>query len=201
MGHIQQLAFALGPIEAPATTPQRPRPSSGRPQRAALAAAQPLLLPESPATPPPTDTATPAPAAPPVITPPAITPVEALPEEAAAVEAPATTPMPPAAMAIPGPTVPDLLSDAGAAPAKAAFYLVIGFARQRERRRDGWRRLPEQGFASRRLAEEHAARLLARGRVDGVVLTRQELGADMDATDEPAILARLGELPAELLEA
>ncbi|MGO1079618.1 hypothetical protein [Inquilinus sp. CA228] len=80
---------------------------------------------------------------------------------------------------------------------KPALYVVIGFARGRERRRGGWHRLAEQGFASRRQAEEHAARLLARGRADGVVLTRQELGADMDA-DEPVILARLGELPAEL---
>ncbi|WP_342241139.1 hypothetical protein [Inquilinus sp. OTU3971] len=80
---------------------------------------------------------------------------------------------------------------------KAALYVVIGFARGRERRRGGWHRLAERGFAARRPAEEHAARLLARGRADGVVLARQDLAADMDA-DEPVILARLGELPAEL---
>jgi hypothetical protein len=83
---------------------------------------------------------------------------------------------------------------------KAALYVAIGFARGRERRRGGWHRLAEQGFASRRLAEEHAARLLARGRADGVLLTRQDVAADLDAADEPVILARLGELPAELLE-
>lgn len=196
MGHIQQLAFALGPIEARTAAPQRPRPPSGRPPRPAAAAAQPLLLPEgsapSPATPAtPFDAVEPGPVAP--------APVAA----AASAPAPAQTPPVAAAAAEPwpaAPVAPDLLSDTGAAPIKAALYLVIGFARQRERRRSGWRRVAEQGFASRRLAEEHAARLLARGRADGVVLTRQELGAEMDAADEPAILARLGELPAELLE-
>ncbi|MGL4966749.1 MAG: hypothetical protein ACRC67_36345 [Inquilinus sp.] len=80
---------------------------------------------------------------------------------------------------------------------KAALYVVIGFARGRERRRGGWHRLAEQGFATRRLAEEHAARLLARGRTDGVILARQEIRPD---PEEPVILARLGELPAELAE-
>ncbi|WP_395677166.1 hypothetical protein [Inquilinus sp.] len=101
----------------------------------------------------------------------------------------------------PLPAVESLLSDGGTAgPAKATLYVVIGFARGRERRRSGWHRLAEQGFASRRPAEEHAARLLARGRADGVILARQELGPDADAAEEPVILARHGELPAELLE-
>jgi hypothetical protein len=189
MGHIQQLAFALGPIEARTAAPQRPRPPSGRSPRPAAAAAQPLLLPEGSALSPATsvDAVEPGPVAPAPVAAPA--PAQAPPVAAAAAE-----PRPAA------PAVPDLLSDTGATPIKAALYLVIGFARQRERRRSGWRRVAEQGFASRRLAEEHAARLLARGRADGVVLTRQELGAELDAADEPAILARLGELPAELLE-
>jgi hypothetical protein len=97
--------------------------------------------------------------------------------------------------------VESLLSDGGApGPARATLYVVIGFARGRERRRSGWHRLAEQGFATRRPAEEHAARLLARGRADGVILARQDLGPDSDAAEEPVILARHGELPAELLD-
>ncbi|OWJ62740.1 hypothetical protein, partial [Inquilinus limosus] len=113
---------------------------------------------------------------------------------------------PPAADAIPrplpAPAAGGPLSDDGGAPrtARASLYVVVGFARQQQRRRDGWRRLGEQGFASRRPAEEHAARLLARGRADGVILARQDLGPDQDAAEEPVILARHGELPAELLE-
>jgi len=113
--------------------------------------------------------------------------------------APLPAPAPPAA--VPSfPTVAAPLSDDMPSPVKAALYVVIGFARGRERRRGGWHRLAEQGFASRRLAEEHAARLLARGRTDGVILARQELRPDPDAAEEPVILARLGELPAELAE-
>ncbi len=107
-----------------------------------------------------------------------------------------------AAMPAPVPaTTGSLLSDGDRpAPGRATLYMVVGFARQRERRRGGWRRLGEQGFAQRRPAEEHAARLLARGRADGVILARQDLGPDADAAEEPVILERHGELPAELLE-
>jgi len=176
MGHIQQLAFALGPIEARPATPARPRPA-GRPDRSVAAVAQPLLPEVALA-----ETTEPA----------AVTAPEPLP-------APPPAPAPPAA-APPSPAVAAPLSDDMPSPVKAALYVVIGFARGRERRRGGWHRLAEQGFASRRLAEEHAARLLARGRTDGVILARQELRPDPDATEEPVILARFGELPAELAE-
>lgn len=177
MGHIQQLAFALGPIEARPAAPARPRPA-GRPDRSAVA--QPLLPEVAPATP-------------------------AAMNEPAAVIAPEPPPASPPAPAPPAAAPPSHavaapLSDDMPSPVKAALYMVIGFARGRERRRGGWHRLAEQGFATRRLAEEHAARLLERGRADGIVLARQELRPDMDATDEPVILARLGELPAELAE-
>jgi hypothetical protein len=111
--------------------------------------------------------------------------------------APPPAPAPPAAAPL---AVAAPLSDDMPSPVKAALYVVIGFARGRERRRGGWHRLAEQGFATRRLAEEHAARLLARGRTDGVILARQEFRPDPDAAEEPVILARLGELPAELAE-
>ena len=179
MGHIQQLAFALGPIEARPAAPARPR-LAGRPDRSVAAVAQPLL-PEVAATAPAETT------------------------ESAVVIAPEPPPAPlpapaPPAAGPPSPTVAAPLSDDMPSPVKAALYVVIGFARGRERRRGGWHRLAEQGFASRRLAEEHAARLLARGRTDGVILARQELRPDPDAAEEPVILARLGELPAELAE-
>ncbi len=174
MGHIQQLAFALGPVEDRPVAPPRPRPA-GRPGRPA-AVAQPLL--------------------------PEVAPAATVEPAAAIAPRPSPPPSPPPPAAIPPATpVETSLSDDGApSPVKAALYVAIGFARGRERRRGGWHRLAEQGFASRRLAEEHAARLLARGRADGVLLTRQDIAADLDAADEPVILARLGELPAELLE-
>jgi hypothetical protein len=209
MGHIQQLAFALGPAETRPAAPVRPRPGA-RAARRPGDAVQPLLLPDGPAAPPaapPTAdepmTVTgepvmmaPAPAPPsPLPAPLPLPTVPPQPSAAPAAAPPALPPVPPRAAA--GPP----LSDGGAAlPAKATLYVVIGFARGRERRRSGWRRLAEQGFPSRRPAEEHAARLLARGRADGVILARQELGPDMDAADEPVILARHGELPAELAE-
>ncbi|MGK9170893.1 hypothetical protein KXR53_31645 [Inquilinus limosus] len=177
MGHIQQLAFALGPIEIRPAAPARPRPSP-QPAKSTTTAIQPLLLPEAPA---------PSPAAP---------AAEAVPA--------AVTPAPPPPAAEPEFRPPSALDAPpvaeDAAPVEAALYVVTGFARGRERRRSGWRRLPEQGFASRRLAEAHAARLLACGRADGVILARQTVGAEMEAMDEPVILERRGELPAELLE-
>ncbi len=186
MGHIQQLAFALGPIETKPAAPARPR-AAGRPARAAAPSAQPLL-PDVPA-------ALAAATAPAVAAAPAA-PARASPPLPVA-DGPASGSMPGA----PAPLVVErpLSDDAAPSPVKAALYLVIGFARGRERRR-GWQRLTEQGFASRRLAEEHAARLLARGRADGALLARQELTADMDAAEEPVLLARFGDLPAELLE-
>ncbi|MFE0754593.1 hypothetical protein ACFW16_11605 [Inquilinus sp. NPDC058860] len=187
MGHIQQLAFALGPIEARPAAPARPR-AAGRSARAAAPPAQPLL-PDAPGLAPATATA------PAVVAPAA--PARASPPLPVA-DGPDSGSMP---GALAPPTVERPLSDdAAPSPVKAALYLVIGFARGRERRRGGWQRLTEQGFASRRLAEEHAARLLARGRADGAVLARQDLAADMDAADEPVLLARLGDLPTELLE-
>ncbi len=206
MGHIQQLAFALGPVEARTAAPQRPR-SPGRPARSA-AAVQPLLLPESSVASPAPEGSTPdAPASDPVAAPLptalSTPPVPAAPVLAA--PAPAPTPAPALVTAAPvfspPSAVESLLSDSGApGPARTILYVVIGFARGRERRRSGWHRLAEQGFSSRRPAEEHAARLLARGRADGVILARQDLGPDADAAEEPVILARHGELPAELLE-
>lgn len=204
MGHIQQLAFALGPVEARTAAPQRPR-SPGRPARSA-AAVQPLLLPESPVTFPTLEGSIPdAPASDPVAASlPAALPTPPAPA-APILAAPAPTPAPAPVTAAPAfrppSAVESLLSDSGApGPARTILYVVVGFARGRERRRSGWQRLAEQGFASRRPAEEHAARLLARGRADGVILARQDLGPDADATEEPVILARHGELPAELLE-
>lgn len=198
MGHIQQLAFALGPIEARTATPQRPR-SPGRPARPA-AVAQPLLLPESPVAALMPDGPTPDASAPDIPTAdgPASDPVVAPPLPA---PAPMLAPAPVTEAPVPRPLPASLLSDGGApGPARATLYVVVGFARGRERRRNGWHRLAEQGFATRRPAEEHAARLLARGRADGVILARQDLGPDADAAEEPVILARHGELPAELLE-
>jgi len=178
MGHIQQLAFALGPIGARPAAPARPRPA-GRPDRSVAAVAQPLLPEVAPPAPP--------------------APAEATEPAAVIAPEPPPAPSPPAAVP-PSPAIAAPLSDDMPSPVKAALYVVIGFARGRERRRGGWHRLAEQGFASRRLAEEHAARLLARGRTDGVILARQELRPDPDAAEEPVILARLGELPAELAE-
>lgn len=202
MGHIQQLAFALGPVEARTATPQRPR-LPGRPARSA-AVAQPLLLPESPVAALMPDGPTPGISTPdgPASDPVAVARLPAPPLLAApAPAAPTPAPAPDTAAPRPLPAAESLLSDGGAAgPARATLYVVIGFARGRERRRSGWHRLAEQGFATRRPAEEHAARLLARGRADGVILARQDLGPDADAAEEPVILARHGELPAELLE-
>ncbi|MGK9236274.1 hypothetical protein KXS07_30925 [Inquilinus limosus] len=175
MGHIQQLAFALGPVEIRPAAPPRPRPTL-QPAKPTTTATQPLLLPEAP-----------CPAAPAV-------------EAVSAAVAPAPPPPAAAPESRPPPAADERPLAEDAAPVQAALYVVTGFARGRERRRSGWRRLPEQGFASRRLAEAHAARLLDRGRADGVILTRQRLGAEIDAMDEPVILARRGELPAELLE-
>lgn len=194
MGHIQQLAFTLGPIEARTATPQRPR-SPGRSARPA-AVAQPLLLPESPVAALMPDGPTPdGPASDPVVAPPLPAPLPL------AAPAPMPAPAPVTEAPVPRPLPASVLSDGGApGPARATLYVVVGFARGRERRRNGWHRLAEQGFATRRPAEEHAARLLARGRADGVILARQDLGPDADAAEEPVILARHGELPAELLE-
>ncbi len=188
MGHIQQLAFALGPVEAKATTPARPR----RTDRAARTAAEPAQpsLPVAPVLP----VALPL-AIPPVLTapPPSPAPAPHLPTPPVAVrEAPA----PARHDNIP-------LSDASPArrPGGTALYVVMGFAPGRGRRQAGWQRLPDQGFASQRLAEDHAARLIERGRATGIVVARQMLSADADAEDEPVILTRRGDLPEDLLDA
>jgi len=182
MGHIQQLAFALGPVEAKAATPARPR-RTDRAIRTAAEPAQPSLpvapvLPVAPAPSPPLLTAAPpSPARMP----------------------PATVPEPPA----PAHRDDIPMSDSSPArrPAGTALYVVMGFAPGRGRRQAGWQRLPDQGFASQRLAEDHAARLIERGRASGTVVARQMLSADADAEDEPVILTRRGDLPEDLLDA
>ena len=176
MGHIQQLAFALGPVEAKAATPARPR----RTDRAIRTAAEPAQpsLPVAPAPSPPLLTAAPpSPARMP----------------------PATVPEPPA----PAHRDDIPMSDSSLArrPAGTALYVVMGFAPGRGRRQAGWQRLPDQGFASQRLAEDHAARLIERGRATGTVVARQMLSVDADAEDEPVILTRRGDLPEDLLYA
>jgi hypothetical protein len=81
--------------------------------------------------------------------------------------------------------------------AQPALYLVVGLARKSGRQRSGWQRLPDRMFTSRRLAEDHAARLLASGRADGVILLRQTQATE---SEEPDVLARFGELPEDLAD-
>ena len=176
MGHIEQLAFALGPAEPRPAAAARSRPA-GRPAAAAKAEPDPISTP------------------PDLLT--SLVP-------AAAEDAPATEPSP-AAMAdqaVPSPSLPaspppliDAMIDS--VVAQPALYMVVGLARKGGRRRAGWQRVPDRVFTSRRLAEDHGARLLASGRADGVILLRQAQAAE---SEEPDVLARFGELPEDLAE-
>ena len=178
MGHIQQLAFALGPAAPQPTAPTRSR-SIGRPIADRTA-------PDPSSTPP--DLLTPLASGP-------------------ARDAPVTEPSPAVIADQPAPAPPSLwtsppsssLTDAtiDSVVAQPALYLVVGLARKSGRRRSGWERVPDRVFTNRRLAEDHGARLLASGRADGVILLRQAQAAE---SEEPDVLARLGELPEDLAE-
>ena len=180
MGQIQQLAFWLDPADtgstsrARVTAPRPPARDRAVPDQPQLPVAAAPAIPPAPPTPP--APSPPRPASPP----PTPTPPQA--------------PMPPA-----GP-VAVLLSEDRAGTATPAIYIVIGFAKGRDRRQAGWQRLPDQGFPNRRLAEICAQRLIDRGRAVGAMVARQAVSADADAADDATILMQLGTLPADLLD-
>jgi hypothetical protein len=175
MGHIQQLAFALGPAERQPTAPARSRPT-GRPSAGRIAPDPSSMAPD-------------------LLTSLAPGPTR---------DAPATEPSPAVFVdqSAPAPSLPasrSPLTDAtiDSMAAQPALYLVVGLVRKSGRQRAGWQRIPDRVFTSRRLAENHGARLLASGRADGVVLLRQTQTAESEGPD---ILARFGELPEDLAD-
>lgn len=182
MGQIQQLAFWLDPADtgttsrARVTAPKPPARDRAVPEQPQLpvAAAPAILTAPSPA-------------------PPLPRPVSPLPPPQA--RTPPQAPMPPAG---PAKAVP---SEDRAGTTTPAIYIVIGFAKGRDRRQAGWQRLPDQGFPNRRLAETCAQRLIDRGRAVGAMVARQAVSADADAADDATILMQLGTLPADLLNA
>jgi len=174
MGHIQQLAFALGPDEPRPTAPVRSRPG-----------VRPAGI----------RTAPDRPAPPPDLLALASAPMMDAPETGPSSATIADPPVP--APSLPAPPPPEIDRAVDGAPAQPALYVVVGLSRRGDRRRSGWHRLPDRAFASRHLAESHGARLLASGRADGVVLVRQ---AQATEAEEPDILARYGELPDDLAE-
>jgi hypothetical protein len=172
MGQIQQLAFWLDPADTGSAS--RARVTAPRPP------ARDRAVPDQPQLPV---------AAAPVIM------------AAPPPPRPASPPLPPQASVPPAGPIGILLSEDRASTTTPAVYIVIGFAKGRDRRQAGWQRLPDQGFPNRRLAETCAQRLIDRGRAVGAMVARQAVSADADTADDATILMQLGTLPADLLDA
>ena len=170
MGHLQQLAFALDPVEIDRTA---------RPRRRA----------------PPSKAFPAEPAAPPEPVPPTSLFTAARPAVAPQPTAPLpVAPVPVAPVALPPPVLADPERDVRPRPG-GMVYVVVGFSRGRGRRPGPWQPLPEQGFPSRQRAEDHARRLVDRGQATGAIIAQRPAAADVELEDMPPILGRFGTLP------